>query len=733
MNFDDIQMLDVPAESSSHTESLNSDDVPTSPKADKKYPSLSEWLQLDDDLKFQFDLQEYKKSLEPQDPFYRAHHEYISLLYKIVEELLNHDVQVLPEDSEDEEPLGVVTSLREISKNAKKEVKLTRIHDAFSKILSKYEQFLDTVKDELQEEDWDAYVDLHFLLEFIQADKFSIDQRQKPELILYWVNKYDPKPEDSFVDEVVYNNPEPYMHPEFWTTYMGTLLTRGMFSHAARSIKLSKYENLGEESLLYNIIIDFHVLIDSYTSMALKGQFGEWKRTACEMRDSYLTLKRGIEDEKQLVIARQILELLRAITGLPKTLAGFTSTWYELYAALALFQVRDYENVYMDYYQIAVGEKGIDETSDLEVFLSNVVMGNSVSVILAVDIYDSATAAYLSRLFELKGLFLPYYDVALNMTLSNKEGLPRRKISDYLLTRHAFECFEVHPLANVGIGLFLHPVITPSPDHNWKNRQIVGEFLPHYKCYTNDDMEWALTVCAKLNLPDVAKKLYLQQGEQSLAEGHLYEAMNMFVHCYDDTSSSKESALAMEKIHHIVWDILFQDALLNSLPVEDELLNNVITKKVDTSFEVQPAIRQCIAPYSVLVEYLVSLEDKNAFKKNISRLFHLIRFKFMPKKFLPLLFAQFLPLLSSDKFELSDLVVMIELIDSFEVLAQEEPDEVAKLYSFAVKSVDDVPAEHDWRKILQKEGLIPESVEDLVLTLRRSIASKIGDVYIQQK
>lgn len=733
MNFDDIEMLDIPDDTSStHTESMDSPETPTTPK-DKEYPSLSEWLNLEEDLKFQFDLKRYKETLAPPDPFQQAQFEYISSLFKVVEDLTSHDVQILPEDSLETEPLGVITSLKDISKNAKREEKISRINSAFNKILENYSRFLESVRDDLQDEDLDAYLDLQFLLEFIQANEFPIQERQKPELLVKWVNEYHPKPEDSFVDEVVYNTPEPYLHPQFWTSYMGTLLTRGMFSNAAQSIKSSKYQQLGEDSPLYHIITDFHVLVDSYTSMALKGQFAEWKRTACEMRDNFKSFKQSIEEEKHITIARQIHELLRAITGLPKTLAGFVEEWYELYAALSLFQVRDDNSVYDDYFEIARSEKGEVDQNDLEEAITHVALGKALRVVTDLDRYDPATAAYVSKLYELKGLFIPYYNAAFKDSLIEGHKTPKKNVSDYLLTRHAFECFEIHPLANVGIGLFLHPVITPTADLNWKNRKLVGDFLPHYKCYTNDDMEWALTVCAKLNLPDVAKKLYLQQGKLSMADGHLYEALNMFVNCYDDTGLSKESSLAMEKVHHIVWELLFQDALLNCLPAEDELLNNIISRRVDPSFEVHPVIRQCIAPYAVLVEYLNAIDDERAFKKNISRLFHLIRFKYMPRKFVPLLFAQLLPCFSLTQLTLPDLVVMIELLDSFELLLKEEPEETSKLYAFAVETADEVPSKHDWRRVLQAEKqAIPETVKALIKSLRKGIAVKIGQVYITQ-
>ena len=57
------------------------------------------------------------------------------------------------------------------------------------------------------------------------------------------------------------------------------------------------------------------------------------------------------------------------------------------------------------------------------------------------------------------------------------------------------------------------------------------DILPNYICNTNDDLEWALTICANLNLVSTARQLYYQAGLKSLEEGYMYEALNNFVNC----------------------------------------------------------------------------------------------------------------------------------------------------------------------------------------------------------
>lgn len=735
MNFDDIEMLDVPDDSSlslSPTDSMGSSSHTQLDRSEKVYPPLEDWLNQRADLEFQFDVSSYKKSIGESKGFAREQELYITSVYKIMEELLSEDVQILPQEGDHEdEPIGLISSLNDVGKNAVQESKLSKINQAFTAILDNYRTFVENVKAGLEDEDLDAYYDLQSLLECIQANEFAPQLRQKPELIVSWINKYDPKPDNDWISDIMYGSPKPYLHPQFWTTYLGTLLTRGMFEIANQSISNSKFAELEENCpQLFSIISDFQTLISSYTSMALKGLFPEWKRTACEMRDNFKKLREGIEEQEHVLIASQIRDLLGVITGFPKTVSSFVTSWYELYGALSLFQVRDdSEDVFQDYYELSVKEKGFS-ASDLEEAYHDLFNGRYLRVILAVDRYDPATAAYIGKLFELKGLLSSYYDDALVKSLEEPKQPSQRKISDYFLIRHAFECLECHPLVPVALGILMKPLISHLPENVVLSKTVVDQFLPHYQCFTNDDLEWALTICSKLKLTRTINKLYLQQGERSLEDGHLYEAMNMFVNCYDE-SLSEESTSAMEKIHYIVWEVLFASSLLLGKPCEDELIYNIITHKVDPSFVVHPVIRQCLAPYAVLVEYLQYIEDSNAFSKKLSRLFHLIRFKFMPRKFVPLLLAQLLPFFYENSFKLPDLIVIIELIDTFEASLEKKLEDINEPYQISVEQASETDNPADWRAILRKNGQeIPPDVDSLIKLLRESIVLKVARVYI---
>lgn len=734
MQFADIEMLDIPDDLSvtlmSQTESM-SDSPQDKVEKSKEYPTVQEWLHGGPDLKFQFDENEYKRSARHKDDFSHAQTVYITQLYKIVEDLSNNNVTQVDLDELDE-PVGVITLAKDIGNNYDREYKIAKINEAFGKILDAFNVFYDTVKEIVDDEDAAAYEDLLSLLDCIQANTFAITEKQKPELIIRWINRYDPEPDNLFIDAVMYDTPQPYLHPLFWNLYLGDLLTRGMFPQAVLSLQNSKYDELKDTCPeLHTIISDLITVLDAYTSMALKGQFAEWKYTVCGYRDNFKKQKALITDARHIAIASQIHDLLCVISGLPKTISGFVTSWYEMYGALSLYQVRDDDSVYDEYFKLAIAEKGSNSAIKLEQDFCDLLTQKYLRVILAIDSYDTPTAAYVSKLFELKGLLTNYYDDLATKSLKESGTLFHRLISDYLLTRHAYECFEVHLLVPVGVGLLLNPVVTPSSDSLTRNRQVISEFLPYYECFTNDDMEWAMTVCAKLNLTDTIKKLYLKQGEKSLKEGHIFEALNMLVNCYEDVSSSDGTSAAMTKIHYIAWELLFQDCLLNSTPVPDELIQNIVTNNIDSTFEVHPVIRQCLSPYAVLVEYFSHLGEAKFFSKNISRLFHLIRFKYMPQKFVPLLLAQLLPFFAEDQFELPQLIVIIELIDSVELQAKGHEEELEELYQYAIENVpQNVP--QDWRNAMKEQGKeIPGTVTQLLKQIRKHIVVKIGQVYIK--
>ncbi|CUM65220.1 uncharacterized protein PRCAT00002851001 [Priceomyces carsonii] len=765
--FEDIEMLEIPDDSTNNSsgtegisESLSNDEMRLGSmkqpvKANKV--DLRKWLDTGEIPPFEFDEVIYKESLN-ENQWSQIYCKYVNGLYKVIEELLEDYRQLDIEN----EPIGLITSSNDIGINASKEVKNQKLSDSFTRIIEALDRLIkelsqcpngnneeDSIANsnsDNKDEDLENFQFLMNILECIQANCFYSDINVRPELISKWINKYDAKPDNELVESVAINSPKPYLHHQFWNTYISQLILRGMVTQAGEAIAHSNYEELKEsEPKLYTVISDFKTLLSNYSTMSLKGQFPQWKLACCEFRDIYSKMVEGITLPQLSIIKGQIYDLICILTGLPKTISNLCDNWYEIYSALALYQVRDDKNLYKEFYKVAISElppaissDGDDLFDIVEHSYVDVMEGNFLKVLEAIFKLDPATSSYVSKLFEMKGYLDSYYSIS---DLDSLESFINKKtISDYFLMIHAYNCLNLHSLIPVGIGLLLNPEIATSKQLSVNNRKVVAEVLPKYVYRTNDDLEWGLTICAKLNLVSTAKELYYLHGLKSLEEGLLLESLNMFVNCYDPTLINGASNIdGMKKVHYIAWDLIFQDSLLNNRPVADELINGIVEHKVSDKLDIHPVIKQCLAPYAVLFEFYRSLgqdNQSNSAIKRLSRLIHLIRFNHLPRKFCPLLLSQILPFLISSyyKFTLPDVIVIIELINSYESqVKDEELEEGESLYKYAIANIESETKPYDWRVILKSSGTsIPKSVHELLKRLRNEIVVKIGKVYIDK-
>ncbi|RCK64755.1 Nucleoporin NUP85 [Candida viswanathii] len=767
--FDDIEMIQLPDDDeegdtndfsiSSETEGIsdsqdssksNNPEDHSSPlrifKSDREYIDLSEWLDSNEPLSFKFDKDQYKKSIDISDSFDQNYIEYVNSMYKTIEKLTTDGITRLDLEGDDS-PIGLITN--DTGYRASQAFKFKKTDESFQAIVESLQALINSAPEDKHDSlEFQNLQHTFYTLQCLQANNFYFDLRRKPELILQWVNTFDPKPDSDLLNDVMINNPKPYKHPQFWNTCLSQLIIRGLFTQSNDVIGHSGYQELEETCPeLYSIIGDLNSLLENYTSSASKGHFTQWKLLACEFRDSLSGgQNESVTEPAHRLIISQIYDLACIITGLPKTISSYCDTWYEMYLALSLYQIRDNEEVYEDYFKTAIAEhppvvtlgedaENIDELS--ESCFINILEKNYLKALETLHEFDPPTAAYVSELLELKLVLRSYYfDSTITSNTSFQDLLNRRTISEYFLTRHAFDCLNVHDLVPVGIGLLLNDVVCRSNNSSTVNRKTIAGFLPHYHCKTNDDLEWALTICANLNLVSTARELYYQAGVKSLQDGYNYEALNNFVNCYDPTLLSGENhSEGMKKVHYIIWDMIFADSLVNNRPVNDELINNIVDRNVAPNFKIHPVIQQCLSPYAVLKEFYNSLPSKDIrAASKMSKLIHLLQFNYLPKRFAPLLLAQFLPFLltNDNKLLVPELVVIIELIDSYETDCEDkESQEAAKLYSYSMHNVEeDDLSEYDWRRVVGKEK-VPKDVTDLITTLRNHITAKIGKVFIE--
>ncbi|KAI3406171.2 NUP85 [Candida oxycetoniae] len=724
---------------------------------DNEYPDLMDWINSDKELEFHADGKLHKLSSgdggRSSSRIQRAYIEYVNSNYKTVENLLS-SLNDTENDYLRSPSIGVISkSVSNSNNNNNNNNESVMIDEAFQDIVDHLtifaEQPVDNIEDMTEKE---KLRDVLSILKCIASTYFYGYVRRKPEMVIDWVNNFDPEPSSELINEIMVDHENSYMHPLFWNSLVCKMVSRGLFQQADEVIQHSNYEELEElNPFLFCAIKDIKNLLTTYTSYALKGQFPQWKLLACEFRDSLSSSKNDtsqvVENAHHRIMLTQIYDIACVMTGLPRTIAIYSNTWYDVYLALCLYQIRDNDQVYENFFRTAVTEKppppppqslslslsSPDTDGNLEdrteLTFINILEENLMKVMETIFSLSPATASYVAILMELKGLFKNYY-------FGNKEDiagniLNKKLISEYFLLCHAYNCLNVYELVPVGVGILSNEWVNSRPESREHNCNTIANFLPNYNVGSNNDLEWALAICADLNLTSTARDLYFQAGVQAFDDGYLYEALNHFVNCYDPLKvSGKSHQEGLQKIHYIVWEVLFTDCIVNNSPVRDELINSIIDQKVD--LELHPIIQQCISPYAVLKEFYDSLSDSSIkVAAKLSKIIHLLKFQFLPKKFCPLLLSQFLPFLSPDsKLRLPDLLIMVELIDNFETEASdEEKREGEQLYTYSIMEQDqDLLNEHDWRKIVEP---IPPNVESLVLALRCKTITKIGQIFIE--
>ena len=737
---------------------------------DTNYPDLVDWLASEEEeLVFCFNKDLYQQTCTPSTGFFKAYVEYVNSNFKITEELLAYvkSTQIAKPST-----IGLITTNSENEKNTISRL----VDDALVNVVQNLSQLIETpVETDEEIAENEKLQDAVIILKCFESTFFNTMVRTKPEIIMEWVNRFDPQPPTEIVNEVVVNEPQSYLHPLFWKHIISKLAMRGLFKQLDEILQHADYKELEELcNPLFTAIEDFRNLMSMYSSYALNGQFARWKLLACEYRDSLADVKSLVHEEgenpKYQIILSQLYDIACLISGMEKTIAAHSENWYDMYLALSLYQIRDDEEVYKHFFEASIlekppppphqsttssssllsssssssmlapknGEQDLDAMT--EECLLNILKGNLMKALETVYYLSPATAAYLSLFMDLKNLLEGYYTSQVLHSTANSDNL-KKTASEYFLTRHAYNNLDIHELVPVGIGLLANPTLNKRSSSKKLNLQTIASFLPHYNVVANEDLEWALTVCADLGLTSTARDLYFQAGLQALENGYLYEALNNFVNCYDplEVSGSLHQE-GLRKIHYVIWEIIFTDSLVNNSPIDDELINNIVDGEID--IQLHPIIQQSISPYAVLKEYFSSLstEKTTVEPSSLSKIIHLLKFQYMPKKFRPLLLGQFLLFLRSEvELQIPDLIIMIELIDNYEgdVTGNDKRDG-EQLFAYSVaeykQNIDSDGEQQQLNKLDWREDIVPSSsptVDDLLALLRRKVSERIAKVFIE--
>ncbi|ODV97160.1 hypothetical protein PACTADRAFT_48909 [Pachysolen tannophilus NRRL Y-2460] len=567
-------------------------------------------------------------------------------------------------------------------------------------------------------------VDIMHITNLIHAIYFS-KPSEKIGLLTIWINKIEIEPSVEVLKEIM-SFEKPYKNPLLWNYYIKKLVSRGLFQQAINTLKESKFEELEQnENDLFLVIEDLISILNSYqTQFGTENfEFIEWKQKCCEFRDNFVNVK--VKETENLVIKDNIHELLVIMTGLQSAIIKNSTSWYECFVTKYLFELPS-ETLISQYLYTSLENFPINETvSDTwSQCCLDLIKGNYLNLIRKIENLDKSIVAYLSILLEAKGLYGDY-DFILSMqeefdNLGLNEAKESQTISELLLNDHALECLCHRDLTPVGIGILMCL-------NSAKSRLIISQYLPHYECKTNDDLEWCMSICAKLSLGSTASSVLKVNASKLFTQGNLFESLVLFAKSGD-----------LKVLKDKCWLIL-ENSLVKNASVKDDLINSLIlSDKKFQDIDFPANLRQCLAPYAL---FLLFLQKKN--KKIIKR--------------------ENQDYYNKSLVSQEDFIKIIELIENFEDnfvdlikqfkkknpvnLTQKEKnliiqfDDCQSLYEFAVcdETLSKISnSEKDWRLILletlnDQHKKFPETLEELILLYRKCINRELSYAFLQQK
>lgn len=552
------------------------------------------------------------------------------------------------------------------------------------------------------------------ILNLFKALYFS-EEYEFTKLFSKWINIADPQPTNEDSTEIMNSSATPYKHALFWK-FLNQLILRGLFKEASNVLKDCGFEQLPEA----NIFIDLSNLLANYPESSSLEIFKSWKQTCLQL----------LEIANQFDQSSQVLNNLKIsisiVSGNKSVIIEHSQTWYEAMNGLICYAIPSPKLV-DEYFGLVMKKKSFDSTCIWESSCIDLFNGNFLQVLRSISSFSNATAAYTSALLEAKGLLNGYsFDDdgegrADDYSLLNQDLFSKKNnISEFLLNSHALDCLSIHELVPVGIGIL-------SLSKNPTSRSVISEFLPYYKFKTNDDIEWALTICANLKLFETSKTIYKIAGQNSLSMGYLFEALNFFCKS-GDLSIVKQQC----------W-LIFENALIKSAPIDDQIINSIVDDTITIEgvnkqdFPVNSIIRQFLSPYAILYQFF-KFKSENNLNSSILKLVSILKFKYLPKKYIGILLLQFLPILinSINLIKFDDLMLIIKILNNFEI---DESCEV--YYNFIVKTSTSSTSTHDdshWFSELSAKGIsLPTNLENLVKFIRRSLAIEISRSFLNEK
>ena len=563
------------------------------------------------------------------------------------------------------------------------------------------------------------------VLNCLRALYFTPDN-EIPRALAQWINMADPQPDAELANGIM-KSEIPYKHPLFWA-FITQLTLRGLYETASDAFKQSKFEELhDDDEELYNLIVDCLHLLESYPENSPQEIFKTWKSTAAKALSNA-----SLRNTDNPMLLNNIRKLLQILAGDQTAIVEQSTSWYEALVGLVYYHIPSSE-LLTDYFNSAVSSHKPDQTSIWELACVDIFEESFLQALRAISSFSTATSAYVSALCEARGLLKGYsfdddFKVSSSLLIS-QDLFSTTNPSEFLIHTHALDCLTIHELAPVGIGLL-------APSRNPTARSVIAEYLPRYEFQNNDDIEWALTVCASLKLPYIAHVIYRTAAQRSLAEGLLLEALKLFARAGE-----------IEYVKHHCW-LIFENSLMRGEPIQDVIINATVDDSISIegvdreSLELTPLLRQTLAPYAILYRFW-NLKKEGSLRLALKKLISLLKFPYLPPRLFGLVLSQLLPfviLLVPPKVLLKeDLLTVVKILDKYEedifnkkdkksIVLTQECDE---LYRASISQEFENDSTY-WTKYLDDANVKPpHDLQTLLKVVRRNVAVEIGRAYLE--
>lgn len=511
-----------------------------------------------------------------------------------------------------------------------------------------------------------------------------------------WVSRVDPGWTKETVEEIMETNP-PTTHPEFWR-YIDETCCRGLLDVCAESLRqASKHQDdlSATAREIYEHAMD---LLQSFPDNGDPLQFKQW-------RAAVINAGLRAQDLEDAELKQQFQKVFKLLQGDIDTILQVADNWLQAVGALVKFHDPSRSRL-REYYERAVKVHPLDTTIDWIVGAGAVVRGEVLKAIQMLEGLDACVAATMAEFCFETGLLETYMDVA---------GDARQPVVDWLVMSHAQQCLCDAELASTGLGL-LEMVGSPSA------RAVIAEVLPRIRWETTAQIEEALDLARRLDLPDTERRLNMSVATTCFATGRFLTGFNAL--------EKAENAPALAKW---VWK-LFEDTLVQLSVQGDAVTKSIVSgdlSQVLGDAAVSPQLREFLAPVAVLSHFIQHLEAGQGVvaAKFASVLF---QFPYLPSKYIGLLIAAVSPLVSRKHprvFTTAALVSIVDCLDRWESGDESDVHEGMLLIEASLAAAQASKGSlgpHDWRRAYSA----PVAGDKVIKYVRSDLAHEFARAYL---